>query len=389
MRSALTIQIMWRVSWMAWLAIFMSAIALAAIAPANSAGAEIPAAHYADSLRGTVGELNGVAATSAGDAWAVGYTGDSPTTDRTLILHWDGRKWSPVTSPKRAIGMLSAVSAVSADDVWAVGVSTNGKGTDPKALVLHWNGKAWGRQSGAPALAGGLLGVAATAKTVWAVGGSTGSPATTMQLTGGRWYVVPTTAFALATLSSVAITRGVTAWADGISFFSNSYHGLLLRWNGTLWKSVRMPLQGAGNVLYALGAAPNGALWAVGDYWSSVTTRLNGTSMRWNGKTWQNVAVPAPHSNNEELFGVTFVPGGTAWAVGRDNGRSVILRWTGKAWSRLTSPNLGSGGTGLYAVAATSVRNAWAVGFSWSTTAAAPPVVAILHWNGKNWSAGD
>ena len=39
------------------------------------------------------GELNGVAATAPGNAWAVGYTG---TFDRakTLILHWNGKAWS-------------------------------------------------------------------------------------------------------------------------------------------------------------------------------------------------------------------------------------------------------------------------------------------------------
>ena len=38
----------------------------------------------------TGGELNGVAATAAGNAWAVGYTGTSGRT-KTLILHWNGR----------------------------------------------------------------------------------------------------------------------------------------------------------------------------------------------------------------------------------------------------------------------------------------------------------
>jgi hypothetical protein len=317
--------------------------------------------------------LDSATATSAGNAWAVGYTGDSPATDRTLILHWNGRKWSPVTSPKPLAGMLNAVTAVSADDAWAVGVSTTATGAHPKALVMHWNGKSWQRQAGAPAVAGGLLAVAATAKTAWAVGGTSGAPALTLHLAGSRWYVVPTADLASATLSGVVVASGGTVWADGISFFSNSYHGLVVRWNGSTWKAVPSPLQGAGNVLYAIGAGPSGSMWAVGDYWSSTTTRLNGTSMLWNGKKWREVPVPAPHSNNEELFGVTFVPGGTAWAVGR-------------AWSRGTSPDLGTGGTGLYAVAATSTHNAWAVGFSWSTTAGVPPVIAILHWNGKIWS---
>jgi hypothetical protein len=376
---------MGRASWTAKLAILIGAIALTAITPVKGAGATISAAPSA-ALSGMVGELNGVAAVSASNIWAVGYSGGSLATYRTLILHWNSSKWSAVTNPKPMRGILGAVTVVSATDAWAVGVAVTAQGTNPKALVMHWNGQVWRRQTGAPGVAGSLSGVAATSKSVWAVGGTIGAPALTLQLTGGRWYVVPTAAFANATLSSVVIMPGGKAWADGTSFFSNSYHGLLVHWNGTMWKSVKSSLQGPGNVLYALGAGPNGTAWAVGDYWSSVTTKLNGTSMLWNGKTWRNVPVPAPHSNNEELFGVIFIPGGTAWAVGRDNGRSVILHWTGSKWIRGTSPNLGSGGTGLYSVTALSARNAWAVGFSWAAGNNVPPVIAILHWNGKTWS---
>jgi hypothetical protein len=41
----------------------------------------------------TDGLLYGVAATSAGNAWAVGYTGTEPSA-KTLILHWNGKSWN-------------------------------------------------------------------------------------------------------------------------------------------------------------------------------------------------------------------------------------------------------------------------------------------------------
>jgi hypothetical protein len=37
--------------------------------------------------------LDGVAATSADNAWAVGYTGTEPNA-KTLILHWNGKTWN-------------------------------------------------------------------------------------------------------------------------------------------------------------------------------------------------------------------------------------------------------------------------------------------------------
>ena len=51
---------------------------------------------------GRSGNLQGVSADSATDAWAVGDPFD-PTTGsiETLALHWNGTKWSKVASPDR------------------------------------------------------------------------------------------------------------------------------------------------------------------------------------------------------------------------------------------------------------------------------------------------
>ena len=57
--------------------------ATAAAAPAP------PGASYV----ATAGELNGVAATASGSAWAVGYSGSFERA-KTLILHWNGKTWS-------------------------------------------------------------------------------------------------------------------------------------------------------------------------------------------------------------------------------------------------------------------------------------------------------
>jgi hypothetical protein len=50
------------------------------------------------------GELYGVAATSRGNAWAVGMRESSGGVPMTLLLHWNGTKWTPVTSPKPVPG---------------------------------------------------------------------------------------------------------------------------------------------------------------------------------------------------------------------------------------------------------------------------------------------
>lgn len=65
------------------------------------------------------GALLGVAAASNSSAWAVGYAG-TDTTQRTLLLHWNGTAWTRVTSPAPIAGALNAVTAT-ATSGWAVG----------------------------------------------------------------------------------------------------------------------------------------------------------------------------------------------------------------------------------------------------------------------------
>jgi hypothetical protein len=68
--------------------------------------------------------LNGVAAVSSTDVWAVGYSYDyyGGGSD-SLIEHWDGTAWTTVPSPNpgTALNYLNGVAAVSSNDVWAVG----------------------------------------------------------------------------------------------------------------------------------------------------------------------------------------------------------------------------------------------------------------------------
>src|SRR5581483_9781049 len=69
------------------------------------------------------GNLNGVFASSPGDAWAVGIGG--------TILHWNGSAWS--------IGETGGATlrngfATSTCDAWAVG---------DRGTILHWDGSTW------------------------------------------------------------------------------------------------------------------------------------------------------------------------------------------------------------------------------------------------------
>jgi hypothetical protein len=334
----------------------------------------------------TPGQLSGVAAASAGNAWAVGSAGGA-NVDNILMLHWNGKSWSRVTSPKvlTGAGSLSAITVVNAKDAWAVGYT--GSATSPHSLLLHWNGTAWSAvTSPAPVSGGGLSAVTASAAAGWAVGYvSTGTAALQtrpliFKLTGTKWTRVDPT---FGTNSGVALD-GVATTSAGVTFATGLYTGqitgVLARWTGKMWAFLGLFTEaGTYHWLNAIAAGPHGNAFAVGQNTSGNGAPL--ISIEWNGKTW----VQAPGLSTSQLNTVTFAPGGAAWAAGsypvKHNEDPLILRWTGKAWAMVTSPATVAQLNGLGF--ATSGYG-WAVGETNPGTGTSKTL--IEHWNGKTWS---
>jgi hypothetical protein len=124
----------------------------------------------------------------------------------TVILHWDGAKWSRVHSPSPgAVAILWSVSADADGTAWAVGYYCAPVGCEygyggfsGHTLILRWNGSVWSRVA---------------------------SPNP-----GQR-----------DELSAITIGEDGIAWAVGqtcisqCSMSSAQYQTLTLRWNGTAW----------------------------------------------------------------------------------------------------------------------------------------------------------
>ena len=182
--------------------------------------------------------LFGVAAVSATDAWAVGgYVTGPPFVHKTLILHWNGTTWRRVPSPNpSATGNgLNGVSASSATNAWAVGTSDNGVGTE-QTLTEHWNGTAWTRvpspNPGGTTRFITLNGVAAVSATdAWAVGGYANSADVGQTLiehwNGTAWKQVrsPNPSSISNILSGVSASSATNIWAVGARN-SNTPRGL-------------------------------------------------------------------------------------------------------------------------------------------------------------------
>jgi hypothetical protein len=363
------------------------AVGLAALAfspaRAGAAQAAVPATNYR-----TAGALSGLAAVSAGNAWAVGYAG-SESARKVLLLHWNGRSWTRVTSPKilnGTAGALSAVTVVSANDAWAVGTIGGGLG---RALILHWNGKAWSQATGVPAIGGALYGVTATAAGAWAVGVNLGQTVVAPLLlhwNGKAWsragIKLNPASQSESILTGVAVTAAKTAWAVGYTS-QGIPNSMLVRWNGKTWSTgTSFPVSGIQRSLEGVATGPRGTAFAVGN---GETGPFGGNatsvplSMRWNGKSWLKTTVSVP--KNSGLNSVTFAPGGAAWATGyhytsASATSALISRWNGKTWASVKVPG---GSYDLAGLGFAAAGNGWAVGARGADT-------LILHWNGHSWS---
>jgi hypothetical protein len=183
----------------------------------------------------TFSALNGVAAVSASDIWAVGNAGNS-TTNLTLTEHWNGTSWSVVRSPNAgtSFNTLFAVATDLTADVWAVGSFQTTSGT--QTLIEHWNGTAWsvvpspnGNSASGSSNDLAALGVVSTSD-VWAAGLSTDSFGDLVTLTeqwnGTSWQVVPSLDFqgsAQSRVLGVAAITPANVWAVGITGLTEQY----------------------------------------------------------------------------------------------------------------------------------------------------------------------
>jgi hypothetical protein len=135
--------------------------------------------------------LASVSALSATDAWAVGYFIPSATSgaQKPLILHWDGARWAQVANPAPGdtlVTELNGVAAISPSDVWAVGDVFNGNSQTQRTLVFHWNGTRWASVPAPSPGFGTLYGTdGVSAAEAWAVGYGTGS--LILRWNGSRW----------------------------------------------------------------------------------------------------------------------------------------------------------------------------------------------------------
>lgn len=182
--------------------------------------------------------LDGVTCTSAGDCWAVGYTGMAGGNQQPLIEQDLGSGWTIVASPSPPDttdpGFLNGVSCTGAGDCWAVGEYGPSGGGQP--LIEHFTGSGWTLvASPAPVSASATWSDRLAAVSCvsggdcWAAGGLTGTARAggssafftwIEQQLGSGWSAVSSPSPAgspLSELHSLACTSDGRCWAIGQS----------------------------------------------------------------------------------------------------------------------------------------------------------------------------
>src|SRR5690242_15348380 len=191
--------------------------------------------------------LNGIAAVSPCDGWAVGYQASSlnPNTEQPLIEHWTGSSWT--TAPiSISPGSLSSVSAVAASDVWAAGDTPDG------GLVLHYDGTGWTR--------------------------------TPTPHDSDRTHLL-----------AVDGRTASDAWAGGyigIGPGAGPVHVMMMRWDGTNWTPSPLPadVSGDGFEVFSVSADSATDAWAVAKDPLTTSSAL----LHWNGSQWTSSTVNGP-----------------------------------------------------------------------------------------------
>ncbi len=166
-------------------------------------------------------EAFGVTALSPTNVWAAGTVEDSDN-DATIpaVEHWDGTNWSIVPSPNPNTqvdesSLLQGIAAISANDIWAVGtVGTARSPKPPATLTEHWDGTSWSiiRSPNPGDFANRLFGVTALSDgTVAAVGQQESSTTGTTPLILQNAASAPKTRSPTMAQTAPVTTTGTTA----------------------------------------------------------------------------------------------------------------------------------------------------------------------------------
>jgi hypothetical protein len=317
------------------------------------------------------GPLTSTSAVSAADVWAVGRTTTPFGLVAPVVEHFDGTSWSVVnTAPLSGdTNATNGVVALAINDVWVVGqrLHQTSSGIVYTPLIEHFDGKRWSVVSSPSIPSGTLNAVSATSATdIRAVGnvGRSFGHNLIEHSDGKSWSVVPSPTVSHSPtrdrLTAVSADAPNDAWAVGTAGAGDYQADEVLHWDGTAW-SVATPAAGMHITSIAAVSATN--VWAVGTRLDLATHSFVTSIEHFDGTSWTIVTAPAPA--NSALNGISAASATNIWAVGQVGNATFAEHFDGTTWNfvSIANPTSPSGGSNdLLAVTALPDGTVVAVG---------------------------
>jgi hypothetical protein len=316
---------------------------------------------------------------SAGDCWAVGSAGKNGAGTGNQVLHWNGTKWSHVKVPnpgptlKGHANQVDDVTCASPANCWAVGYY--GSQSIPITYAnqaMHWNGKRWslvttpdpaGTATGDENALDAIRCISASACLADGYDGTSPILSNEVLRWNGKKWSVQTTPNPGGTatgdenvLNGLACSSSTSCWAVGFDGPEKPFVPVneMLHWNGKKWFTTKVPDPatgtGAQNQLLWDTCVSSIDCWAVGyhGHETSSTILFRNDTLHWNGVKWSHVSSPNPGGTAtvgfNGLAGIRCTSASNCWAVGvRLKGGHIadeFLHWNGAKW---TSVDLATG----------------------------------------------
>jgi hypothetical protein len=320
---------------------------------------------------------------SPADVWAIGSYG--------TVLRWNGTIWQSLEVRTRE--ELRAVHGTGPDDVWIAG----------RTSAMHWDGSSWrhhelprNRRSCPPHSR--CRDYTPSVQDLWSGRGGTwvvAQEGAIFHWTGSEWVDEKTPTDRLDSIDAV--------WGDDRGgVFAATYEGDVLRRRAGRWRRwYRTPARDRPHPIASLDGA-GGHLWA-----------LRAPLLRWNGSVWSSVKLPAAAGAESpralgnppieqtfadgDMFGIWAESRRAAWQVGLGG---QIDRWDGRSWRGEVPARARE--LSLVAIDGQGANDVWAVGWygrivhrdarGWNQVTIGPPTLLAGTWSSSPcdaWAVGE
>jgi hypothetical protein len=198
--------------------------------------------------------------------------------DGGMILHWDGAGWTPLPTPTQKT--IFSIHGLSETNLWAVGGDAYASAITNRSLILHYDGKQW-KEMVPPNFSGYTYSYRAVralgASNVWAIndGGTY-----LAHWDGKTWKLEPP-----GTLPVEGSYYALTSFGSNHLYVAGS-HGQLLHWHDNQWSLEQKTETGSFsvNLLMTLWAVDENVVFAGGS-WGQVLRRES-------SGTWTDLQLP-------------------------------------------------------------------------------------------------